>query len=260
MKMNKIIFLGTLAFLLFLIVSCEKENPNVELIRGLWVNSIVDGNLVLTDYASVIEFKENNIEMFARGSYIDENNEKWEECDDYTYSVKGDVITVNGTDTQGRNVHMECKIISLNNEILTYSVIKFVRDGIEKPDARIYTFNKVTQNLNSQFVGLWFGHCTNQDAADSSYHYWEYFADGTYDYYYQDEDLNWIKKIDNEGRYFLYGNLMASNYTNDLLSGGTGTAYECWNFNIVGNQMTWTGLRENNTSISYQMDKVTSLP
>jgi hypothetical protein len=53
---------------------------------------------------------------------------------------------------------------------------------------------------------------------------------------------------------------MASNYTNDLLSGGTGKAYECWNFVIEGDTMSWTGLRANDATTSYRMEKVAAPP
>lgn len=119
---------------------------------------------------------------------------------------------------------------------------------------------KVTNDNSAAFTGVWYGRCTTEGAADSTYHYWEYLADGRYYYYYQDEHNNWIKKADNQGRYYLYGTFMASNYSNDLLTGGTGQVFECWNVAIDGNNMEWTGLRANNITLTYVMDKVQSPP
>jgi len=96
--------------------------------------------------------------------------------------------------------------------------------------------------------------------SDVGYHYWEYFTNGHYNYYYQDDLGNWLNKPDNEGIYFLYGDLMASNYTNDLISGEKGKAYECWNFIIEGDTMFWTSLRENGLITSFRMEKVTGPP
>jgi hypothetical protein len=109
-------------------------------------------------------------------------------------------------------------------------------------------------------VGCWYGKCTTPGTNDTNYHYWEYFSDQTYYYYYQDDQGHWIKKSDNEGRYFLYGNLFVSNYSNDLVIGGKGKTFECWNFNIDGNNMIWSALRKNNQTESYQMTKVTNPP
>ena len=99
-----------------------------------------------------------------------------------------------------------------------------------------------------------------RECPDTKYHYWEYFPDGSFNYYYQDGEDRWIRKSDNEGGYFLYGNLLVTNYTNDILSGGTGKAFECWNFKVSGEKMTWTGLRDGNTTTTYQMVKVGSAP
>ncbi len=53
---------------------------------------------------------------------------------------------------------------------------------------------------------------------------------------------------------------MVSNYSHDLISGGQGLAYEGWNYRIEGNKMYWTGLRANNVTIIYEMEKVASAP
>ena len=53
---------------------------------------------------------------------------------------------------------------------------------------------------------------------------------------------------------------MASNYTNDLITGGTGKAFECWNISIQGSTMTWNGLRENGLIASFRMEKVAGPP
>lgn len=260
MKKNRTFLLGTLAVLSFFMMGCEKENNNAELIRGLWVNTLVDGHAVLTDEVFVIDFKTDNTELYALGVKINENNEMWQENTNYTYSVKGDVITINGTDGQNNTVHMEFQIISLNKEILTYSVKTFSINGEVDPDSRIYTCKRVVKEFKSEFIGVWFGHCTSAGAPDNSYHYWEYFADGTYNYYYQDEDQNWIKISEVEDHYYLYGNFLATKFVLDLPGGGTEMTYECWNINIAGAEMIWTGLRKNNTTITFEMEKVTSPP
>jgi hypothetical protein len=133
-------------------------------------------------------------------------------------------------------------------------------DDVEYPDPKIYTNKKVTTDLTSKFVGTWYGKSTTPGNADSSYHYWEYLANGHFNYYYQDDKGNWVNKPDNEGVYFLYGGLLASNYTNDLISGETGKAFECWNFRIEGSTMFWTGLRENGLVSSFRMEKAAGPP
>jgi len=160
----------------------------------------------------------------------------------------------------GNLFQMEFKIQSLNQETLTYTVPSFSINGVSFPDEKTYTCQKVTHDYHGEFTGVWFGHCTTTGNADSLYHYWEYFDDGRFNYYFQDKNGNWIKKSDNEGRYFLYGNLLATNFSHDLISSGTGLAFECWNFTLNKNKMIWTGLRENTITITYEMDRVLSPP
>lgn len=246
---------------LIFITSCKwNNNPsNSELLTATWVNTMVNDQEILTNTAFVMDLRSDNIQMFALGLQEDENNKSWQENTAYTYSIIEDTICIDGS-AQEDIFHMKFKIKSIDNSTLSYSVPIFAINGELIPDENTYTFKKVINDLSDEFTGVWYGRCTSQDNADSLYHYWEYFADSTYNYYYQDEDSNWIKKSDNEGRYYLYGQLLATNYSYDLLSGGTGKAYECWNFSIDGNTMTWTGLRENNVTITYQMEKVASAP
>ena len=260
--MKKINLLISLALITILFGGCAKEDdPNyAELLKGTWVNTMVNDQAVLTDAKFSMEFKLDNTELYANGIQQDDNNKSWHENSNYTYSINGSIITIDGNDVLGNSYHMVFNILLLNQEELNYSVQTFELNGELITDAKTYTCEKVTQDFSAEFIGVWYGRCTSEGTTDSLYHYWEYFADGSYNYYYQDENSNWIKKSDNEGRYFLYGNLMASNYSNDLISGDTGLAYECWNFSLDGNNMVWTGLRENNVTITYEMEKVSSPP
>ncbi len=256
----------TLLFSLFisavLFGGCTKDDePNyAELLIGTWVNTSVNGQAVLTNETFVMELKPNHKELYAIGFQLDENNKRWEENINYTYSIVGDALIINGTDVQDNTIQIEFYIQSLTNETMTLTVPKFSINGTMSPNNNTYTFKKVTNDYSTAFTGIWYGHCTTEGNADSLYHYWEYADDGSFSYYYQDGNNNWIKKTDNGGRYFLYGNLMASNYSNDLLSGGGGQVFECWNFTIDEHKMVWTGLRENNITITYEMDRVQSPP
>ncbi len=246
-------------------LGCSEDEMPVEaeftkLLMGKWVNTKANNNPIFTDASFVMEFKTNYVEMYATGFQLDENNKIWMENSDYTFSVNNDVISIDGKDILGKVYHLELKIISLNDSLLKYSDSKIIIDGVDYTNPIEYTCKRITKDYSSQFTGVWYGKCTSDNNNDTTYHYWEYFADGTYNYYYHDENNKWIKKTDNEGKYFLYQNLFVSNYSNDINSGIVGKAFECWQFSITGDKMIWTGLRADNKTVTYEMVKVANPP
>lgn len=258
--MKKRLLAGIVLPLLFFSCKKEAETNYAAQIVGKWVNTQVNNEAVLTDASFAFEFRSDNVQHYATGYILDENNKTWLENSDYTYSVNGNMIIIDGTNKFGNRFHMEFEILLVDPQTLSYSVSKFMIDNVEYPDPKTYTSKKVTADLSPQFVGTWYGKSTTPGSPDVGYHYWEYFTNGHYNYYYQDDLGNWLNKPDNEGVYFLYGDLMASNYTNDLISGEKGKAYECWNFSIEGDTMFWTGLRENGLIASFRMERATGPP
>lgn len=241
-------------------VSCKKDNhPNYEeLLQGTWVNTMVNEQPVLTDETFTMEFKAENTQLYSSGFQLDENNKSWLENSNFTYSISGSLIIIDGTDMLGNSYHIVYNILSINEYTLTYSVQTFTMNDEEIANTNIYSCKKVTEDFSTEFVGIWYGRCTTVGNADSLFHYWECTDNGDYYYYYQDENGNWVKKIETGSNYFLYGQLMAGNYSFDIVGGGTGLTFECWDFTLDGNKMVWTGLRENNITITYEMEKVSS--
>lgn len=260
MKKLNMLFILSLTIIVFGGCAKDDEPTNADLLQGTWVNTMVNEQPVLTDATFIMKFNSDLTQLYAAGFQMNENNKSWHENSNYTYSVSSSLINIEGTDVLGNSYKMVFKIISLDQDTLTYSILTFLVNGEAIANTNTYTCKRVTNDFSTEFTGVWYGRCTTEGSVDSLNHYWEYFADSTYNYYYQDENSNWIRKSDNEGRYFLYEQLMATNYSNDLLSGGTGLAYECWNFTLDGNKMVWTGLRENNVIITYEMEKVPSPP
>jgi hypothetical protein len=258
--MNRL--LCAVIFISILALGCKKNtDPDyTSLILGTWVNIQTDNKPILTDASFVIGFRSDKVETYASGVRLDSLNKTWIENNDYKYSVDGDRIIIDGFNDAGNKFHMEFKILNADEQTLSYSVSKFMIDNVEFPDKKTYTCKRLTTDLGSQLIGTWYGKSTTIGTADTSYHYWNYFAGGYFDYYYRDGSGNWINKPDNEGEYFLYGNLLASNFTNDLISGGKGLAFECWNISIEGETMLWTGLRENGVTTSFRMVRVPGPP
>ena len=260
--MKKLLLLVLFAAISVCSFGCKENDDNEipPLLIGKWINTQVNGIPIQTDNVFFMQLRNDQTQLFAKGFDLDTANREWMENSKYTYSSDGRVLSINGTDVLGKQYKMQFNILTLDNDQLIYAVKSFTIDGVPFTDTNTYTCKRITEDYSTQFVGVWYGKCISQGNPDTSYHYWEYFADGTYNYYYQNDADEWVKKTDNNGKYFLYGSVMASNYTNDLINGGTGKAYECWNFSIEDDKMTWGGIRKGNKSVIYRMQKVAAPP
>jgi len=249
--------------LIFILSGCKKnDEPDYsELLKGVWINTHTDETAVQTNDKFVLEFT-GVAEKYSAGVIFDTLNKKWIDSRSFDYSISGDRINISGTDVQNNALELEFGIISISNSQLIYRVNLFKINGVDLPDNKIYKFKKVSKNLNENITGTWYGKATYAGSTDTDYHYWNYLPDGTYEYYYRENPSSqqWIKKTDNEGRYYLYDNLLATNWSNDIFSGNPGLDYECWEIDITGNVMKWNGYRADGLVAIYEMEKVSGPP
>ncbi len=260
--MKKLSLLTTgFLLVLFAFTGCKKdETDNKELLQGIWLNTYANGIAAETDMKFVLEFTDSK-EYYSTGVDFDTLGRKWFDRIAYDYQIDGNRILITGKDAKNNTVSMELEIVSLNSTELVYKVNSFKENGTEYPDPTVYTMRKVTKSLQDQIVGTWYGKATHAGTTDTDYHYWRYLPDNNYEYYYRNSPTeNWIKKDDNEGRYYVYDNLLASTWTNNVLLGTIGLYYECWEIEITGDTMTWIGYRNNAAVTSYEMVRVPAPP
>lgn len=242
---------------------CKKtdEPDNAELLNGVWINTHYDEIENETDYKSVLEFTGNKVYSSA-GVVFDSANQKWINRWAFDYVLSGNRVTITGTDIQENDIEIEFEINSINNAEIVGRFNFYKVNGEQLPDDYVYKYKKVQQNYSEIIVGTWYGRATYAGSADTDYHYWNYLPNGTYEYYYREDPTTqqWIKKNDNEGRYYLYDNLLATNWSNDIFSGNPGLDYECWEIEISENMMKWTGYRANGLVATYEMVKVPGPP
>jgi hypothetical protein len=242
--------------------SCKKDEPSDLYfgLIGMWVNTQVDQQNVLTDNAFVMIFLTNKVEIYARGFNFNDSNKTWIENDKYYFSVQDSSIVIDGSDQASNDFYIVFNVNSIDDQSIIYTVSEFKINGVNYPDPKTYTCRRITADIEDQFIGTWYGKSTTPGTSDTTHHYWDYFADGSFNYYYRDTLGNWINKPDNAGRYFLYGDFLATNYTNDLLSDTVGKAYECWNISIEGTTMYYSGLRQNGQTASFELTRVEGPP
>lgn len=247
---------------LVFIVSCNKaDDPTTaELLKGVWINTHIDDAAVESDLMFVMEFVENT-EYYSAGVVYDAQNREWIDRRAFNFSINADLISIDGTDALGNALVMEFEILSITKSELKYKVNSFSSNGVVIPDPKVYKMKKETIQLENLIVGTWYGKSTHAGSPDTDYHYWDYLADGTYDYYYRETPTSpWIKKIDNVSSYYLYDNLLVTNWSNDLISENMDLKYEVWEVELVNDTMKWTGLRAGGQITSNEMVKVAGPP
>lgn len=112
-------------------------------------------------------------------------------------------------------------------------------------------YTRVARDYSEDIIGLWRGYVTSEEGSefdDGEEHQWEYKNDGTYVYYIQDDDDNWIA---NPGQtlseYFVDGTLLCTRWVN----GGVENR-EWWEIeSIKGGVMKWKALRQKEDGSTY---------
>lgn len=252
----------TLLVLISILAACNKtDDKQQELLRGTWINTHMNDDIVETNNKFVMEY-DNETEYYSAGVVIDTVNKKWIDRKSYDFSLEGDRIIISGADVKENKTDLEFGIVSITGSELICRVNMFKINGVEQSDSKIYKFKKATGKYNEEITGTWYGKATYAGSADTDYHYWNYLPGGTYEYYYRDDpgSARWIKKTDNAGRYYLYDDFLATTWTNDIFSGVPGLDFECWEIEIAGDVMKWTGYRSNDKVATYEMKKVTGPP
>jgi hypothetical protein len=254
---------GFLILLLSMQYSCSDNDEKVEnypnYIKGTWIATTADEDDIDTNDMFIMKC-DGKHQVYGIMKNLGNNNFEWQEKDYCTYSFNKNILIIQGSNDKGHSTYLEMNILNLNSNTLIYTTQKLKIDGQEISDPLVYKMEKSTNNYSTEITGCWKGHCTTTGVAATAFdNYWEFHKDGTYDYYYYDAATEkYVKKSDNDGKYFIHGNLLACNYTHGILADEySGKNCECWTIKISGDKMTWEALRNGKTE-NYEMIKSTA--
>ena len=244
---------------------CKDKDDKVDYsgaILGTWIAVSEDGNEILTDDVFINVFTQGMKTRYASMLPV-ENGIEWTIEPEGNYSLNDDILYEWGVDEDGKSYSYKSSIAFVGGK-LVLQMLEAGYDDEMTVENTIYVLRKVTRDYSSQFTGVWKGYETSEGVSApeaGTETYWEYKTDGMYEYYSWDEtEEKYVKKTDNDGYYFLYEDLLATNYTNDLNTGEQGRTSENWWITIQGNTMTWRGLREDGAVKTFRMEKVASPP
>ena len=215
-----------------------------EKIIGKWITAESKGKLAVTNRKSVVTF------VSATKAYMSksfdsrmESGDVWISNEEADVVISGNKVTLTSHSDEHTTRVNEYIINDINGIEFTANVklTKIVDGNIVLTRNNTTRLTKVTADYSAAIVGTWQGRCTSEGSVfdDGQEHRWEYKADGTYVYYSQNEEGEWVPSADDISEYFVDGTLLCTRWGNNGQENR-----EWWEVTIAGNRMNWTALRQ----------------
>ena len=252
-----ILICGALVF-----TSCSSEdNPvtpdlNVaEKIQGKWIATEVNGKPVLTDSKQVLTYELPTKVSYSLSIYAISDLNVWVDHCVGTLKLEGNTLS--------QSVELGDANILLNHQMTIVSIdaneMQVITNGETYVDGKLHRVTtdlkerkvRVTHDYSADIIGTWEGRLTSAEDvhSDGSLHRWEYRADGTYVYYRQDENGQWVDDVNTMAEYFVDGSLLCTRWKN---VGSDIENRESWEIASIQNgKMEWTALRQKADGTTY---------
>ena len=242
--------------------SCSSEdNPvtpdlNVaEKIQGKWIATEVNGKPVLTDSKQVLTYESPTKVSYSLSIYAISDLNVWVDHCVGTLKLEGNTLS--------QSVELGDANILLNHQMTIVSIdandMQVITNGETYVDGKLHRVTtdlkerkvRVTHDYSADIIGTWEGRLTSAEDvhSDGSLHRWEYRADGTYVYYRQDENGQWVDDVNTMAEYFVDGPLLCTRWKN---VGSDIENRESWEIASIQNgKMEWTALRQKADGTTY---------
>ncbi|NCC99528.1 MAG: hypothetical protein EOL95_07495 [Bacteroidia bacterium] len=219
---------------ILLMVSCEVTDIYTKnKINGVWVLESINGTKVNTSARIVYEFNNDKNALFAmRYEKSETYKSQWIEIKDYEWDLVSTNLQINGVDAKGETNAISAVLQTVNDTLLSFKVSgRNLGDNTEDTDNNL-VFKRVVKQSNL-YVGTW--DMIQKDDVSKTDVRITFNEDGTY-IYLEYVDGNWLEKQDNNGQWFTYGSIIATNYT---LNGEK--VCDVWDFDTAtsGQVITW---------------------
>mgnify|MGYP003571348334 CR=1 FL=1 len=249
--MNKLFAIFAATCIIFIGCSNRNINPQAnfqEKILGKWISVEEDGVLHTTNKKSVYTLKEGGKGSFstAYGDYA------WHDGSDFYYKIEGNSIFWTISENDSLQISVKHTIRSINDrEMSTLTDLNFIKSGhvINTTGPISMRYTRVSVDYSTDILGLWQGKVTSKISKfdDGEIHRWEYKNDGTYIYYVQDNEGNWVASEDFVNDYFVDGQLLCTRWVDNGEENR-----EWWEIESIENGiMKWKALRKNQDGSTY---------
>ena len=250
--------------------SSDKEETNTststlaDKIIGKWMCYMADGKPCPTNNYYVLNFVSPTkvYRSYSPSTSMGFAN-LWENEAECSVRISGNKFTINAQYSTALKTESEYAVISFSETDMDVSAkhrVTYQGRQIDMPDHSYERLKRITKDYSQDIIGIWEGRSTSVQSEhdDGLLHRWEYKTDGTYVYYSQDDDGQWVRFDDEYTKYFVDGVLLCSRWKNN---GEDTEQREWWEIESIQNGvMKWTALRrrDNGTTYtaSFQMTKV----
>ena len=239
--------------------SCSKDDNPVnpadnlaKMIIGKWISTEMDGRPLMTNSKAVFTFVSATKVYMSTSINKNPGSEFWGDQLEGDVVIDGNKITITNKTGEQMTTAIEFIVTAINKyeffakrkmTVMVYDKVVFSLDDTVR-------YAKVNVDYSEAILGTWEGHVTNSEGSeydDGETHRWEYKADGTYVYYSQNEEGEWVPSGDEISEYFVDGTLLCTRWGNNEQE-----FREWWEIVSIKNDvMKWKALRQKEDGSTY---------
>jgi hypothetical protein len=227
-----------------------------EKIIGKWMMDEVDGKPVPTDSKQVLTYGPGNKFYYSLSINAISDLNVWVDHCEGSYTITGSNTCLQTVTVAGTNIMFKQQptIIFINDDEMRLNANNETHIDGQPYRATSYPNERkirVKHDYSTDVIGTWEGIRTSeQDVhSDGLPHRWEYKADGTFVYYRQNDNGEWVADVNTMSEYFVDGTLLCSRWKN---VGNDKENRESWEIESIENDvMKWTALRQKADGTTY---------
>ena len=236
-------------------ISDNPVTPDLNLsekIIGKWMVADIEGQPALTNEKMVLAFLSPTKGYVSASLSIHSDADMWSRQLETDVAISGNKVTVTFHPNEHNTSVHELNITAINDSEFTANqkVTVTIDGNVVISEEKAFRFVKQTADYREAILGTWEGKVTNSEGSefdDGELHRWEYKADGTYVYYSQNEEGEWVPSGDEISEYFVDGTLLCTRWIDNDVENR-----EWWEIaSIKDGVMKWTALREKEDGSTY---------
>lgn len=231
------------------------NNSLAQKIQGKWMVAETNGKPVVTNSKQVLTYVSDTKLYYSLSITAISDLNVWANHCEGRYKVNGttlEQLVELPNDNIKFSYHInvtsiaddEMQTVTNNETFVNGQTHKITKDLMERKV-------RVTRDYSDDIIGTWEGKLTSeQDVySDGLLHRWEYKADGTFVYYRQNDQGEWIDDVNTMAEYFVDGTLLCMRWKN---VGDDTEKRESWEIaSVEDGKMKWTALRQNADGSTY---------